>query len=363
VRWPAALALSLGLAACGRAGFDARDPEPPPVPIPLACGDSRPIADLPAVPLGLGLAATDATAVAAWSGAVPAAGLDGLRLELAGDELTVVHAWSAALPEPIGAFSLAGGDARYVLRAQVAAGALAVPLDAALAAASAWTLQPGATIASHAVAEPIAAGGRFAAAGIENGAATFSLLDEAGAATGTVHRRSAAGEVSIHRGDRRHTVTWTAPGGGCAVWAFDAAFTPVLPDPLIHEPGGECLRAGITRHGSGINLLAWIDGGAVHAQLGTDTDTIGGKLVLAEDPEDLELAVSPTGFLVASATGAAIEISYVPTADDGFRTRPAVPHLPGTPIRMVSNRDGALLASVGTSASTPQLWLTRLCEP
>ena len=37
--------------------------------------------------------------------------------------------------------------------------------------------------------------------------------------------------------------------------------------------------------------------------------------------------------------------------------------LPGTPIRLVSNRNGALLASVGPSASTPQLWLTRLCEP
>lgn len=356
------LASAIGLAACGRVGFEELAPGPGSVGA-LACGDSLAVAALPEVPLGLDLVATSGGAIAAWSRGAPAAELAGTRLALAGDEVVSAEPWSTELPQAIGAFGLAAdGDARFLLAAQLAGGALFAPLDGKLATVGAWTIEDGLALTSRAVAEPLAPAGPFVAAALEGGEVAISRLDAAGASTGTVHRRPAGRDAAIRRAAKRHFLVWAAPVSGCAVWAFDERFDPVLPDPLVHAPAGACQQPAITRHDAGVNLIAWLDGGDAHAQLGTDTDYVGAELSIGADADRVDLAVAPSGFFLAVASGGAAFASHVRVDATGLRTLASVPHLRGAPVRLISHGDGALLATIEEPASRPKLWLTRLCE-
>ncbi len=360
--WRPIIAAAVCVAGC-RSGFERNAPEADPAIGPLTCGSSRVVGSLSAVPLGLGLAATKDGAIVAWTAGAAGTTLFTTRLAIDGDEIISADATPTTLPQPIGDFGLVGdGDARYLLSAQLPAGALFVPVDSALKAGGA-SMVPGASITHHAVAEPITAGSAFAAIWIESGQARLSQLDATGAPTGMVHARPAVRDAAVRRGAQRHIIAWTPAVAGCDVWAFDARFTPLLPDPLLHMPGDECLRSAITRHDVGTNLLAWLAGGGAHAQLGTDTDVVGAELAIGASADDLEIATAGAGFFVAVSSGDAILPGYVRTDATGWTTLSPVPHVRGSPLRLIPYLRDALLVSVGDPASEPQLRLTRLCEP
>jgi hypothetical protein len=353
------------LAGCGRIGFDELLPGHGDVVAigPLACGSSRTIATLSAVPLGLGLVSTKEGAIAVWGSGVASTALTGVRLGITADEIVSADSLSTTLPHPITDFGLAAdGDARYMLSASVPSGALFAPLDSMLAA-GALTTEDQAEITSHAVAEPVTAGAAFASAWIEDGEVRFSLRDATGAAVGMTYTNPGGRSVSIRRDPERHVVVWTPTGGGCGVWAFDAAFAPVQPVPLIYVGGGTCLRPAITRNGVDRNLLAWIDNGAARAQIGNDTTMIGPELGFGSSADDLDVVTASSGFFVVVASSDTIGPGYVRGDATGQTAFPTVSHVRGAPFRLVAHEPGALLLSVAGPASQPQLQLTRLCEP
>lgn len=360
------------LCGCGRLGFDGRpaiDADPGSddaalgAPGPLGCSAPRTIAELPSVPLGLGLVATGDGAVIAWSAGVASAALVGRRLAIRDAAITASTPLSVTLPQPVGDFGLvADGDARFLLGAQIGGGALFVAFDSALAA-QASSVVPGAEVTSHAVAEPVLAGGAFAAGWTAGDEAVFSLLDAQGAPTGTSHRQPAGREVALRRVAQRHMAVWRSPAIGCAVWGFDIGFVPVVPAAVDHVPGGACARPAITRHAGGINLLAWIAAADASAQRGTDSDIVGGELALGAGADDLDLALAPSGFFFAVAAGETARSGHLERAASELTAFAELPRIRGSPLRLVAHGDGALLAWIGGSASRPELMLTRLCEP
>jgi len=353
------------VAACGRVGFDAVIPTEPgmdPALGALRCGESRTVGEPAAVPLGLGLVATSTGAIVAWSDAAPGTTLEGTRLGITADAIASSSAFSVQLPQPVGDFGLVGdGDTGYMLSAAVGSGALLVPLDAELAAGTPTRISGA--ITWHALAEPIATGAGLAVAWVDAGAVRFSRVSAGGAILGPSFSKPAGSAVSVRRAARRHIAAWTDPGGGCAVWALDEEFEPVVADPVVHLPAGACLHPAITRHDVGTNLLAWVDAGDAHAQLGTDTDLVGAQLAIGSNADDVDVAVAPGGFFVAASSRDTLRAGHVRPDATGWTAFAAIPRVRGSPIRLVAQPPGALVASIDDTAGTPQVQLTRLCEP
>jgi hypothetical protein len=360
----------LTLAACGRVGFDAAADRPPADgavggEVALRCGDTRAIATLGAAPLGLALVVSASGAVVMWSAAAATSQLSGVRLGIADDAITSTTTLSTSLPQPVTRFSLAAdGDARAMVVAAVTGGALILPLDGALQPGLTWSIQPSTGALAHAIAPPVVPGAEFVIAWVAGSQVRFSQVDAGGAPVGTLHVAPAGRDPAVRRAAQRQIVAWTAGGtAGCAVWAFDAGFAAVRVDPLVHAPGGTCVAPVITRHDVGTNLLAWIDGGAAHAQLGTDTAIVGDELAIGAGGDAVEVSLAPSGFFVAVTAGGSILPGYVRSDATGWTPLPAVPHAPGSPIQLVEDGRGALLASIAGPPAEPQVWITRLCEP
>lgn len=366
-------ALAIGCVACGRIGFDG---EAVPdgdarmsdggarVIDALACGEPRTVATPTAVPLSLGLVAGARDVAAAWSflGDVR---LHGVRVTVSGAAKDAIDALEGALPANAQWFDLVSdGDARLVLAASVPTGAFYQPLDRALQPTAGSFQRANATIAPHSVAAPTSAGGRFVADWLEGGDAQLAQLD-VGGAFGTPLRRAAGGPVAIRDAALRDVIAWpsTSPAG-CAVWALDASFAPVVAAPLVHAPAASCQQPAITRHAVGVNLLLWIDAGAAHGQLGTDTNTVGDQLELGA-ADALELATSPTGFFYAVADDARVRVGHVLSDATQRAAITELAHIPGTPIRVVEYGREAVLASIAVDATNGALalQLTRLCAP
>ncbi len=353
-------ASAICLAACGRLGFDEAEA---PDHGALACGESRELTGLSAVPLGLGLVSIPGGALVAWSQGVLSDRLEGKRIRFDGDRIASLEYRSATLPDEIGEFALAAdGDAHFLLLAQVPAGVLLVPLDGDLTAMPPTTIGGNAQITRDSIAGPIDAGAPFVVAGSAGAEAVISRHDAAGAPIGPTLREPGAGAAAIRRTGRRHMVTWTEPGQGCAVWGFDDRFNPLIPSPLVHLPAGACQQPVITRHDAGVNLLAWIAGADAHGQLGTDDTVVGMELSLGLAADALDLTPAPSGFFTAVASGPAIHPGHVRTDATGWRSLRSVDHVPRAPFRLISLDGGALLASIGATDGAPHLQLTRLCE-
>lgn|GEM_PF-7081819 len=386
----AALGIAIGcLAACGRVGFDgAAGPgdaagsidgaapgdgalpdgaDPTPGPGILVCGGSIVVGRPDALPLGLGLVSTPMGVVAVWTQGAPAVSitaLTGVRLAIAGDRITASTQVAALLSDAIGDFALVGdGDRRFLLAAQVATGARFIPLDANFQPTGSRLIS-GIAITAHGIAEPLAPGGPFVAGWVESGDARFAQLDATGAVTGQVVTQPSAADVAVRHAASRAVISWTTPDAtGCGAWALDAHFAPVIATPVIHAPGGPCQRSAITRDDVGTNFLMWIAGGGAHAQLGTDTDTVGTDLALGAPANDLEITTAPTGFFYAFTSGGNVAPGHVSVDATKVRGFAAVPHVAGSSIRMVAHDDGALLLSVAAPAGRVEVSLTRLCEP
>lgn len=367
------LVVWLGLAGCGRLGFDGAGSGPGPADGSdaepaigaLACGQTRVIAELPELPLGLELVATGDGAIAAWTTAGAAGTLAGVKLAMSSDSIVAADRLMAALPGPVAGFGLVADGARMMLSAQTTSGALIAPLDATLQPTGAATTRD-VQITTRAVAEPSAPGGPFIAAWIDGEEALVSELDASGAPIGTLYQKPAGHDVAIRHAAQRDVLVWSAADGGCVVWAFDVGFMPVLADPLVYPPGGSCQRSAITRDAdaTGTNLLAWLDQGTAHAQLGTDTDMVGGELMLNAATDDIDIATSATGFFVANASNDAVLPAYVGLDGTVRALFTTVPHVRGSPLRLIEHGPDALLISVGEAPSAAQqILLTRLCVP
>ncbi len=382
------LAASIGwivgsMSGCGRLGFDAVgggpgvDDAAPAVddainaPGTLACGSSQMLIELPALPLGLGLAPIAGGFVVAWTPASASGDntkLLGLRLRLAGEDILSVDELGVQLPQPVAGFGLVSdGAERLMLSAEVAGGALFVPLGADLSFPGSWALRTNAALTGHGAAAPVAPGGAFGAGWTTNdGDIQLAQLDDQGAPDGVILTQPAGRSIAIRTAAERYVMAWRAPNDtGCAVWAMDRSLEPVLPDPLIHAPAGACGQPAITRHDAGINMLMWIVDGQAWAQLGTDTDTIGNQVGL-DAADAIELAPAPTGFFFAMAAGSVLQPAHI-TLDASqivlLDTAPDAPRAPGTPLRLVPDGEGALLLTAAAPSGAPGLWLTRLCEP
>jgi hypothetical protein len=349
---------------CGRVAFDeVAEPGANPALGPLACGASRVISDLPAVPLGLGLVSTGTGAIVVWSGGIAGTTLQGARLAIAAHEIVDSQPLSIELPRAVAELGLVGdGDTRYLVSGAVGGIATFVVLDSTLTAGPPVRL--AAAITGHAVAEPIVGGSAMVAAWTDASATRFSQLDATGAPIGAGFTQPAGREVSIRRVAQLHIAVWAASGGGCQVWALDAGFVPVVPEPVTHLPGGSCLRPAITRHaGQATNLLAWITDGDARGQLGTDTQFVGGELDLAAGADDLDIATAPSGFFVTVAASDTLITGYLHVDGRGATGFAKRPHVPGSPVRVVAHGAGALVASIDSPAGVAQLVVTRLCEP
>jgi len=325
------------------------------------------IAPLLDAPVGIGLVTTATGALVVWTTAIGntvRTTLFGLQLVITGDQIASSTSVSAFLTERFTDFGFVGdGARRFLLSATTAGGAMYQALDAGLQPIGS-SVRSGATISSHGVAEPIAPGGPFVAGWVEGGDVLVAEIDDAGNPAGPIVRRPSAVDVAVRQAVRRDVIAWTTPDAtGCGVWAFDDGFAPLLPDPLIHMPAGPCEKSAITRHEAGTNLLMWIAGGAAFGQLGTDTDVVGAQLSLGRTADDLELVVAPTGFFYAIASSETVQLGHVTVDGSRVTALGAVPHLPGSAIRLVAYPGGALLLGAGTFASVPVLSLTRLCDP
>ncbi|MBC7973748.1 MAG: hypothetical protein H7138_02100 [Myxococcales bacterium] len=373
----------VSMSGCGRLGFDAAtggpvlddaapavdDAIPIGAPGTLACGSSRRLIELPALPVGLGLVPISGGFVAAWTPTTATGAntkLLGLRLRFAGEDILSVDPLGVQLPERFTGFGLVSDGAdRLMLSTEVSGGALFVPLGADLSFPGLWTLQVNAVLTGHGVAEPAAPGGAFAAGWTNlDGEVQLALLDEQGSADGKILDQPTGRALAIRAASGRYVTAWTAPAqAGCVVWAVDDGFDPLLPDPLLHAPAGSCEQPAITRHDSGINLLMWIADGQARVQLGTDTDTVGNQLRINAGADAIEISTAPTGFFYAIAAGPEVQPGHIVLDASRIFALPNVPRAPGTPIRLVPDGDGALLLTVATTVNEPGLWLTRLCEP
>jgi hypothetical protein len=380
---------AIGSVACGRIGFDAgaagdAADAPPTIAAvgPLACGVPRVIAEPARPPVGVGLAATADGVVAAWTLPVgtSAAGsvLEGVQLSISADAVTAGHGVTSRLPREVLDFGLVGDGAalpatRLLLSAPVDGGALFVALDAALRPTASATVS-GASVSHHAVAAPAAPGAAFFAGWIKaTGEVELSALDATANPTGTLSTQTAGPDanmpstLAIQHADARDVVVWNSGRGGCAVWAFDDATTaPIIAAPRLYAPSGQCLHPTITRHPSHVNLLLWIDAGALHGQRGTDTDTFGVPFSIEPVAGELEIATAPSGFFLAvPLAGGKLLTEHEPAADERAGATPLgnVASPDGAPFRLIAYGAGALLLTVGADPGQPQFLLTRLCQP
>jgi hypothetical protein len=358
-----ALAFALAAAACGRIGFDLHggsDGEPPIEE--LACNQTRDLVQLPALPRGVAVAATDFGAVVAWSQATSS--LSGVRVPIDGEDIGAPEPWTTSLPHVVVGFDLSSdlGD-RYLMSVQAGAGTVYVALDSTLAFVMP-RMVAGRRFSSHNVAAPLSRGAPFAVTGVEGTNAVFSQLDAALVTVGAMSLSPGTADVTIRGAGRRYYSAWTSSGSGCATWAFEQDLSPSRATPATLPQAGACLQPLMARSGD-TNLLVWTDGGRARGQRGTDDNTLGGLLSFGAPTDGVEVAaVAAVGFVVAVAAGDQVELSFVPRSAGDPVSLPSIPHLRSSPIRLIELGGDALLASIhGGAGGAPELQLTRLCGP
>lgn len=357
------------LGGCGRLAFevhdDAGDDLGSGASQGFACNTSRTLIAPAVVPIDVALNVAPTEAIAAWSDGSPT--LAAIRFDLATDARAM---FSAARPFAVSQLGLIGEGDSYLIAQPAGQGTGDVVfevLDSEL-----QTRAHGQSLFSHrvsrrATAAPSSSGGPFAAVwtNASSSEVTMVQIGRDGARTNPrTYSGSQAAEIRFIA--QRYMLVWSVAPGGCAVFGLDDAFAPLLAAPRIHVPAGDCEQPAITRHASsagiieGTNLLTWRNGAALHGQLGTDTETVGGDLLLASTSDASDIAVAPTGFFLAIADAGITRISHLRIADFARTPLVEISRLPGSPLSLRERGDEALLLSVAADKS---LQLTRICEP